>query len=122
MPVAMIAADNSPLSQLVRDSAAAMARPFDSDKEAASFMKRQDGWALAQLGVPMIMAGGSFSDMKQLEAFLATTYHSPGDELRAETELGGAVEDANLHVEMVRRAASRSLLPSFAKVPQVGAH
>ena len=120
LPVAMVAAEKSPLEALVRQAAAAMGRAFDSDRGAASFMQRQDGWALAQRGVPMIMAGGSFSDMKLLNAFLAGHYHAPGDELRPETELGGAVEDANLHVELIRRAASRSLLPSFAAVPQVG--
>ena len=97
--------------------ATAMGRAWDGDDEAASFLQRQDGWALAQRGVPMIMAGGSFSDMKLLKAFLADTYHGPSDELRPDTQLGGAVEDANLHVELVRRAASRSILPSFAAVP-----
>lgn len=120
MPVATVAAERSPLDSLVREAAAAMGRAFDGDREAASFLQRQDGWALAQRGVPMIMAGGSFSDMKLLNAFLANHYHSPGDELRPETELGGAVEDTNLHIELIRRAASRSLLPSFAAVPQVG--
>jgi acetylornithine deacetylase/succinyl-diaminopimelate desuccinylase-like protein len=118
-PVAIVAADNSGLDLLVRDAAKAMGRPFDGDKEAASFLQRQDGWALALRGVPMIMAGGSFSDMKLLHAFLDSTYHGPKDELRPDTRLGGAVDDANLHVEMVRRAASRQLLPTFAAVPHL---
>ena len=118
-PVAIVAADNSNLDILVRAAAEAMGRAFDNDKEAASFLQRQDGWALAQRGVPMIMAGGSFSDMKLLHAFLDSAYHSPKDELRPETELGGAVDDANLHVELVRRAASRQLFPTFAAVPHL---
>jgi len=117
-PVAIVAPDNSPLNQLVRDAAAAMGRAYDADKEARPFLKRQDGWALAERGVPMIMAGGSFSDLKLLEAFIGTIYHSPKDELLPETELGGAVDDANLHVEMVRRAASRHLLPDFRSIPR----
>jgi hypothetical protein len=40
--------------------------------------------------------------------------------LRPDSELGGAVDDANLHVELVRRAASRASLPSFAQVPHIG--
>ena len=118
-PVAIVAAKGTALEPLVRDAASAMGRAWDGDEEAASFLRRQDGWALAQRGVPMIMAGGSFSNLKLLEAFLAAAYHDPSDELRPETELGGAVEDANLHVELVRRAASRSILPSFAKVPHL---
>jgi hypothetical protein len=96
-----------------------MGRAFDSDKEAAPFLQRQDGWALAQRGVPMIMAGGSFSDMKLLNAFFEGPYHSPADVLRPDTQLGGAVDDANLHVEMIRRAASRGIMPSFASVPHI---
>ena len=120
-PVAMVAAKGVTLEPLVRAAAAALGRAWDGDDGAASFLKRQDGWALAERGVPMIMAGGSFSDDKLLKAFLAGSYHGPDDELRPETELGGAVEDANLHVELVRRAASRSILPSFASVPHLTA-
>jgi hypothetical protein len=119
-PVAMVAAKGSRLEGLVRSSAAALGRAWDGDDEASSYLRRQDGWALAERGVPMIMAGGSFSDMKLLNAFLAKGYHGPADALRPDMELGGAVDDANLHVEMIRRAASRSLLPSFGAVPQVG--
>ena len=122
-PVAMVAAKGSGLESLVRDAATALGRPWDGDDEAAAtFLKRQDGWALAERGVPMIMAGGSFSDLNLLKAFLAAAYHAPSDELRPDTDLGGAVNDANLHVELVRRAASRAILPSFAGVPQTSGH
>jgi hypothetical protein len=119
-PVAMVAAKGVALGTLVRDSATRMGRSWDGDGEADNFLQRQDGWALAQRGVPMIMAGGSFSDLKLLKAYLEKTYHSPADELRPDTELGGAVDDANLHVELVRRAASRASLPSFGAVPHFG--
>ena len=119
VPVAMVAAKEVTLGPLVRAAAASKGRAWDGDDGAASFLQRQDGWALAQRGVPMIMAGGSFSDDPLLKAFLAGNYHGPDDELRADTELGGAVDDANLHVELVRRAASRSILPSFAAVPHI---
>lgn len=119
-PVAIVAPKGSALEPLVRAAAEALGRAWDGDDEAAPFLKRQDGWALAERGVPMIMAGGSFSDLKLLQAFLGRDYHAPSDELRPETELGGAVDDANLHIELVRRAASRSALPSFAPVPHLG--
>jgi hypothetical protein len=119
MPVAMVAPKGSPLEPIVRDAAKALGRPWDGDDEAASFIRRQDGWALSEKGVPMIMAGGSFSDFKLLTAFLSSRYHDPEDELRPETDLGGAVDDANLHVELVRRAASQSYRPSFDGVPKI---
>lgn len=112
MPVALVGAPGHRLEPLVRKSAAAMGRAFDGDGEADDFVKRQDGWALAKRGVPAVMAGGSFSDLKRLQEFLASNYHSVGDELTAATELGGAVDDSNLHVELVRRAASREFRPA----------
>lgn len=118
--VAMVASPNSRLEYLVKDSALAMGRGWDGDREADNFLRRQDGWALAEHGVPMVMAGGSFSNLALLKRFLAAGYHGPEDELGLNTDLGGAVDDANLHVELVRRAASRHFAPPSARVPQLG--
>lgn len=111
MPVALLAAKNTGLETLVEETAKAVGRTYDQDGEADGFLQRQDGWALAQRGVPMVMVGGSFSDMTKLMGFIGHDYHGKDDELTDATELGGAVEDANLHVELVRRAASRSFRP-----------
>ena len=118
--VALIAPPNSRLEALVKDSAIALGRGWDSDHEADNFLRRQDGWVLAERGVPMVMAGGSFSDLGQLKRFLAGGYHGPNDAPRVDTDLGGAVDDANLHVELVRRAASRRFSAPSARVPQLG--
>ena len=118
--VAMVAPPHSRLEPLVKRAAMALGRAWDGDHDADNFLRRQDGWALAERGVPMVMAGGSFSDLGQLKRFLAGAYHGPNDHLRADTDLGGAVDDANLHVELVRRAASRHFTPPSARVPQLG--
>lgn len=118
--VAMVASPNSQLEYLVKDAALAMGRGWDGDREADNFLRRQDGWALAERGVPMVMAGGSFSNLALLKRFLAAGYHGPEDELGPDTDLGGAVDDANLHVELVRRAASRHFAPPSTRVPQLG--
>lgn len=118
--VAMVASPNSRLEYLVKDAALAMSRGWDGDREADNFLRRQDGWALAERGVPMVMAGGSFSNLALLKRFLAGGYHGPEDELGPDTDLGGAVDDANLHVELVRRAASRHFAPPSTRVPQLG--
>ena len=115
-PVAMVAPPHSRLEPLVRQSAAALGRSFDGDREADPFLRRQDGWVLAERGVPMVMAGGSFSDKKRLQRFIGARYHSPGDELRPDTDLGGAIDDANLHLEMIRRAASRGFVATTRRV------
>ncbi len=118
-PVAMLAPPNSRLEPLVRKTAAALGRTWDGDREADNFLRRQDGWALAERGVPMVMAGGSFSDMGQLRRFLGDRYHAAEDDLRPDTDLGGAVDDANLHLELVRRAASRRSAPPHQRAPQL---
>lgn len=118
--VAIVAQPNSRLELLVKDAALAVSRGWDGDREADNFLRRQDGWALAERGVPMVMAGGSFSNLDLLKRFLASGYHGPDDELRPDTDLGGAVDDANLHIELVRRAASRHFAPPSVLVPQLG--
>lgn len=118
--VAMVAPPHSRLEPLVRQAAAALGRGWDGDREADNFLRRQDGWVLAERGVPMVLAGGSFSDMAVLQRFIEARYHAPGDELLPGTGLGGAVDDANLHLELIRRAASRKFSPSSPRVPQSG--
>jgi hypothetical protein len=58
-----------------------------------------------------VMAGGSFSNLSLLNKFLNSDYHHVSDELLPTTDLGGAADDANLHVELIRRAADRHFLP-----------
>lgn len=118
-PVAMVAPPYSRLEPLVRQAAAALGRPWDGDHEADSFLRRQDGWVLAERGVPMVMAGGSFSNLDVLQRFIDSRYHGPSDELRADTDLGGAVDDASLHLELIRRAASRKFRPRPSRTPML---
>ena len=118
--VAMVAPPHSRLEALIRQSTAALGRTWDGDREADHFLHRQDGWVLAERGVPMVMVGGSFSDMARLRRFFDSRYHGPADELRTDTDLGGAVDDANLHLELVRRAASRRFLPSPNRALRIG--
>lgn len=101
-PVALVGRGENGLDSIVDDIARSMGREVDSDTEANAFIRRQDGWALGAKGVKSIMAGGSFSDMKLLQAFLTTVYHQPDDELTDATPLGGAADDANLHVALAR--------------------
>lgn len=75
-------------------------RKIESSTDANSFIQRQDGWALTQKGVPALMVGGSFADLDLTQKFLGSDYHGPNDELTATTELGGAAEDADLHIAL----------------------
>jgi hypothetical protein len=94
-----------PLDAVIDATVAEAGRELDRDDEAASLVERQDGWALARAGIPAIMIGGSFSDMKRLNAFLAGPYHSPSDNPGPGLELGGAAEDADLMIALGRKLA-----------------
>jgi len=73
--------------------------------DANGFIDRQDGAAFTRAGVPAVMAGGSFADMAKLQAFLGGAYHGPEDEFSDALPLGGAAEDAELHVLIARAMA-----------------
>lgn len=83
--------------------AAAMGRAVDRSDAADALLTRQDGWVLLQAGVPSVLMGGAYRG--GLRRFLATRYHHPDDDLRG-IELGGAAEDGDLHVALLRRLAN----------------
>ena len=110
LPVAMIGRGILPaLAQVVDSTVRAAGRQVDTDEEANVMVQRQDGWKLNQAGIPTIMVGGSFSDMNVLGAFLQGHYHSPEDQAVGSIQLDGAVEDANLMVDLARRLADPSV-------------
>lgn len=104
-PVATIGRGKPAYDAMVRGVATKLGRKLDEDGEADAFVQRQDGWALGAKGVTSLMVGGSFSDMPLLEAFLGGDYHGPGDNFSDKIPLGGAAEDADLHVALGRAFA-----------------
>lgn len=106
-PVAVMRSGVPGLDALVTSTVTQAGRRLDPDDEAAALVRRQDGWALAQRGVPTLMVGGSFSDMALLGRFLGDggRYHSPDDQVDGQLVLDGATEDTNLTVAIVRRLA-----------------
>lgn len=105
-PVAIIGRGTTKLDGDVEAVAKKLRRKIEPSTEANSFIQRQDGWALTQAGVPALMVGGSFADLKLLQEFLASDYHGPADELTDQTELGGAAEDSDLHIALGEYFAS----------------
>lgn len=96
--VAIIGRGTSKLDMAVEAVAKKAGREIESSTDANAFLQRQDGWALTQKEVPALMVGGSFADLDMMQKFLGSDYHGPDDELTATTELGGAAEDADLHI------------------------
>ena len=110
-PVATIGRGKPAYDAVVRDAATKLGRKLDEDGEADAFVQRQDGWALGAKGVTSLMVGGSFSDMPLLEKFLESDYHGTSDEFSDKVPLGGAAEDADLHVALGRAFADTKLWP-----------
>jgi Zn-dependent M28 family amino/carboxypeptidase len=116
-PVAVMGRGIPALDQLVDATVAEAGRALDTDGEADALVERQDGWALARLGVPALMVGGSFSDMNRLEAFLEGPYHQPTDNPGPGLVLDGAAEDADLAIALGLKLADPSL---YRHVPAAG--
>lgn len=98
--VAIIGRGTSKLDNAIEGVAKKLGRAIESSTDANAFIQRQDGWALTQKGVPAVMVGGSFADLNLMQKFLGSDYHGPNDELTDKTELGGAAEDADLHIAL----------------------
>jgi hypothetical protein len=111
-PVAVIGRGRRAYDDKVAEVATKLGRRLDKDGEADAFVQRQDGWAFGARNVPALMVGGSFSDMNLLQAYLANDYHGPKDELTSSTPLGGAADDGDLHVQLIRAFASRTSWPA----------
>jgi Zn-dependent M28 family amino/carboxypeptidase len=110
-PVAVMGRGRATLDAVIDRTIAESGRRSDRDDEAAAFVQRQDGWALARAGVPAIMVGGSFADMKKLGAFLGGAYHSAADNPGPGLMLDGAAEDTDLMIALGRKLADPALYP-----------
>ena len=106
--VAIIGRGQTGLDSIIDAIAVDMGRSVETGKESNAFIQRQDGWALAAKGVPVLMVGGSFADVSLLEAFMDGAYHGPDDEATDTLELGGAAQDADLHIALARYFADIS--------------
>jgi hypothetical protein len=109
--VAVMGRGHPALDSLIDRTVAETGRSLDPDDEAAALVERQDGWALARAGVPAIMVGGSFADMKRLGAFLAGPYHSAADNPGPGLMLDGAAEDTDLMIALGRKLADPEVYP-----------
>lgn len=98
--VAIIGRGKTALDGEIEGVARKLGRKIEPSTDANAFLQRQDGWALSQKGVNAFMVGGSFADLGKLDSFLKGSYHGPDDEVTADLQLGGAAEDADLHVAL----------------------
>ncbi|HEX8626246.1 MAG TPA: M20/M25/M40 family metallo-hydrolase [Allosphingosinicella sp.] len=110
-PVAVMGRGREALDSIIDRTIAEAGRTPDRDDEAAAFVQRQDGWAFTRAGIPSIMVGGSFADMKKLGAFLGGPYHSAADNPGPGLMLDGAAEDTDLMIALGRKLSDPAAYP-----------
>lgn len=99
------------LDELVLETVDDLGLTLGNQIVAEQFIQRLDSWALLEAGVPAITLSTNFGSQEALDDYLAASYHKAGDEIDG-IELGGAVDDVLLHLELVRRAASVAEYPA----------
>ena len=102
------------LDPIIKQVVTEAGRELGDREFANSFIRRQDGWALVQEGVPAVMISSAFSSATILTPYLSSDYHRASDEIER-IELGGAVDDLLLHEELIRRIANTTTYPAPAK-------
>ena len=109
-PVGFVGEGRTPLDPIILDVMDQGGRELGNRDFAEEFVRRQDGWALLEQGVPAVFLSTAFSSQIVLGPYLSEDYHRPSDEI-ADIELGGAIDDLLLHQELVRRFASTAEYP-----------
>ena len=109
--VGFIGEGRTPLDAVVQDVVRKSGVELGNREFAESFLRRHDGWALLEAGVPSVLLSTAFSSEIVLGPFLATDYHRPSDEVEG-LQMGGAVDDLLLHEELVARVANTATYPT----------
>ncbi len=76
-----------------------------------AFVRRQDGWIFLQHDLPTVMVSSSWSNQALVEHYMDTDYHRPSDVVRPGLELGGAADDVDFLVALVRWFADPKRVP-----------
>jgi Zn-dependent M28 family amino/carboxypeptidase len=120
--ITVIGIGASDLDDYLRDAAAEQSRTLRPDPESEKgFYYRSDHFNFAKQGVPALYTdtgvefigkSPEYSKEKRDE-YNEKDYHQPSDEIKADWDLSGAVEDANLLVAVGYRVANADKLPEW---------
>lgn len=116
-PFAIVGKGMTGLDPGIERVAAAMKRAIAPGDDANKYVRRQDIWAFIQHDVPSVMVSTAYADRKRLERFMAEDYHKPTDVYSPSMELGGAVDDVNMLVELVREFSDARRWPGRFEAP-----
>lgn len=108
-PLSVIGWNRTPLDESIKGVAAALGRTIEVGEESELYIRRQDGWALMNKGVPSVLVSSSFGDEKLTEQYMSTRYHRANDEIWDGYEIGGAASDVPVYVALMRHWATQAL-------------
>jgi hypothetical protein len=112
--VGLIGEGRTALDNVIREAIADAGLELGRPGLPRRFLKRQDGWALLEAGVPAVLLSSAFGNETAMKSYLRTRYHRANDEIGG-MELGGAVQDLLLHEILVNRIADAQTYPAIAK-------
>jgi Zn-dependent M28 family amino/carboxypeptidase len=111
----------------LHDTLAAHARDMGrvvlpDDEPEKGFFYRSDHFEFAKLGVPGLHAGSGMDyhdrpagwGQRVRDEYTANDYHKPSDEIRAEWDLSGAVEDLRLFFRVGHELANTDVWPTWS--------
>jgi Peptidase family M28 len=101
-PFGVVGKGMTPLDPHIAAVAKAQKKKLADGDAANAYVRRQDGWALMKHDVPAVMISSSWSDIPAVERFMDGDYHRPGDQLSRGIELGGAADDVEFLIALVR--------------------
>jgi Zn-dependent M28 family amino/carboxypeptidase len=113
---------NTTLEDLLAEEAGRQGRtPVPDPEPEKGFFYRSDHFEFAKRGVPALFAGGGsdylgrpagWGQQKQDE-YNRTDYHKPSDEVKADWDLSGMVEDIELFFRLGHRVAGAAVWPEW---------
>ena len=108
--VGFVGQGRTPLDEIILETIERSERPVGDRELADQFINRQDGIALLEEGVPAVVLANSLGDLSIVQSYLSSKYHRANDESDG-IELGGAIDDLILHVELIKQLADSSQYP-----------
>ena len=120
--ITMVGDDNSTLIDLLREAASVQGRTVNPDPEPEKgYYYRSDHFEFAKQGVPALYTSSgtdylgkdaNYSKQKR-EEYTQKDYHKVSDEIKAEWDLTGAIDDAQLLMTIGYRIAQDEKFPEW---------
>ena len=108
-PLSVIGWKRTPLDASIEGVAASLGRTVEVGDESDKYVRRQDGWALMNKGVPSVLVSSSFGDAEATDTYMSSRYHAASDEIWEGFEIGGAASDVPVYVALMRHWATPAL-------------